>query len=81
MGDGRWGSRKILHLKDFQLRPGCQQRGRVHGEFILGDEHVNAAVAQDVIHLVRLEKIVDGHQHGARAQNAEDRWNEFRAVF
>ena len=51
------------------------------GEFFLGDEQINAAILQNVIHLVRLEKIVDRHEHRARAEHAEHGGHEFRTVF
>ena len=40
-------------------------------QFLVGDQHVDARVVQNVTDLGRLEEIVDGHDDGAGVQNAE----------
>ena len=50
-------------------------------KFLLGDQHVNAAVAQNVIYFIRLQKIINGHQHRAGAKNAKHSRHKFRPVF
>ena len=49
------------------------QFGKMRAQLGIGKHHVNAAVMQDVTHLGRFQKIVDGHNDGARVQNAKDR--------
>ena len=44
------------------------------------DEHVNFPVPQDVTHLVRLEEIIDRHDHCTRVQDAKEHWHEFRTI-
>ena len=44
------------------------------------DQHVDAGITQDKIHLVGLEEIVDRHDYRAGLKDAEHRWDEFRAI-
>ena len=73
--------RKLLDLKHFELRTRREKGRGVNGKFLVCDDHVNAAILQDVIHLIRLEEIVDGHKHRVSAEDAEHRRDEFRPVF
>src|SRR6266566_3892005 len=49
-------------------------------QFRISNEHVNAAIAQNVTHLVGLEEVVDRHHCGARVQYAEKRGNKLRTI-
>ena len=62
------------------MRSDDLQRPVMSPQFGVRDNHVNARVAQNVIHLVGLEEVVDGHDHRAGVQNAKQRRDEFRAV-
>ena len=64
----------------FKCGPGGLQRAVMRAQFGVGDQHVDAGVVQDVIHLVRLEEVVDRHHDRAGVQDAEQGRDELRAV-
>ena len=73
--------RKILDAQEVQRGPSRKQFFFVNGQFHIGDHQVNAAVIQNVADLARLEKIIDGHHHRVREQNAKDARDKLRAIF
>ena len=79
-GRDRKGIQHLLHIQQLQPRPGRFERPEMGAQLGVGDQHVNARVVQDEVDLVRLEEVVDRHDHGAGVQNAEQRRDEFRAV-
>ena len=60
-------------MGDLQCAVMCSQ-------FAVRDHHANLRVAENVIHLVGLQEIVDGHHDRTGVQDAKQRRNEFRAV-
>src|ERR1017187_651314 len=78
--DPRFLSLQLLDSEQLQVWPGNFQRTVMRAEFGIRDEHVDARVAQNVIHLVGLEEIVDRHDHRPGAQDAKQRRDELRAV-
>src|ERR1039458_6647773 len=76
----RLKSLQLLDSEQLQVWPGNFQRTVMRAEFGIRDEYVDARVAQNVVYLVRLEEIVDRHDHRPGAQDAKQRRDELRAV-
>ena len=56
----------------FRVRAGGLQGAVMRAQLGIGDQQVNARVAQNEIHLVGLEEVVDRHDHRAGLQDAEE---------
>src|ERR1039458_6892864 len=76
----RLKSLQLLDSEQLQVWPGNFQRTVMRAEFGIRDEHVDARVAQNVIHLVGLEEIIDRHHDCPCAQDAKQRRDEFRTI-
>ena len=50
-------------------------------QLIIGNQNIDACILQHVIHLCRLQKIIDGHDDTAGLQHAKNRADEFGAIF
>ena len=61
----------LLHLKQLQVWPGGFQRAVMRAQFGVGDEHVDARVAQNIVHLVGFQEIVDRHCDRTCLENAK----------
>ena len=70
----------VLNPDDVQCRA---QRGELCQDLRLRavrDQHVDSCVGNDVMDLLRLEKIVDGRDHAACHEHAEQGRDELRAI-
>ena len=73
-----WG--KVLDLEQLELRLRYGQRAKMRAQFTVRNQHIHPGVPKDEIHLVRLEKIVDGHGHPADSQNSQQRRHKLGTV-
>jgi hypothetical protein len=71
----------LLDLEKSEVRADRAQRGLMRAQLRIGDQHVNPRVPENVIHLVRFEKIVDRDHHRACLEDTEQSGNKFRAIF
>ena len=59
---------------------GGLQGAVVRAQLGIRDQHVDTRIAQNEIHLVGLEEIIDRHDYRAGLEDAEHRWDEFGAI-
>ena len=79
---GRWHRHpgELFNVKASQRRKFCGQlRLRVPRDGI-GDERICAGIGQNAAYFIRLQEIVQGHDHAASPQDAENGGDEFGRV-
>jgi hypothetical protein len=72
--------REVLDQPRLQVGPGRAQLRRLLGQRAVRNHHVDFRISQNVSDLGWLEKIIDRCDYRPGLQNAEQGWNEFRAI-
>ena len=79
---GRWPHHagELFDVKTIQRRKFCGQLGLGVRRAGFGDERICAGIGQNVADFIRLQEIVQGHDHAASPQDAENGGDEFGRV-